>query len=225
MTTPLEGIRVLDLTRVLSGPHCTRMLADLGAEVIKVEPPDGDLTRFSAPRINGLAAYFVQQNAGKRNISLDLSKPGAAEIVLGLARALRRAGRELPAGRHGPPRARLRRRRGAQPADRVRVDHRLRRHRAVGRPPRVRARRRRRDRDDEVAGRRPRRFVRQRSAQPRRRVHVARDVQRDPRRARSAPAFGSWPVDRRVDGADDAVRQRARERRPVGRSDRRRRDP
>ncbi|HWM20706.1 MAG TPA: CoA transferase [Ilumatobacteraceae bacterium] len=85
MTTPLEGIRVLDLTRVLSGPHCTRMLADLGAEVIKIEPPDGDLTRFSAPRINGLAAYFVQQNAGKRNVSLDLSKPGAAEIVLGLA--------------------------------------------------------------------------------------------------------------------------------------------
>jgi crotonobetainyl-CoA:carnitine CoA-transferase CaiB-like acyl-CoA transferase len=85
VTTPLEGIRVLDLTRVLSGPHCTRMLADLGAEVIKIEPPDGDLTRFSAPRINGLAAYFVQQNAGKRNVSLDLSKPGAAEIVLGLA--------------------------------------------------------------------------------------------------------------------------------------------
>ena len=83
--TPLDGIRVLDLTRVLSGPHCTRMLADLGAEVIKVEPPDGDLTRFSSPRINGLAAYFVQQNAGKRNVSLDLSKPGAAEIVLGLA--------------------------------------------------------------------------------------------------------------------------------------------
>jgi CoA:oxalate CoA-transferase len=85
MTTPLEGIRVLDLTRVLSGPHCTRMLADLGADVIKVEPPDGDLTRFSTPRINGLASYFVQQNTGKRNISLDLSKPGAVEIVLDLA--------------------------------------------------------------------------------------------------------------------------------------------
>ena len=83
--TPLEGIRVLDLTRVLSGPHCTRMLADLGAEVIKVEPPDGDLTRFSAPRVNGLASYFVQQNVGKRNISIDLSKPGAAGIVLDVA--------------------------------------------------------------------------------------------------------------------------------------------
>jgi crotonobetainyl-CoA:carnitine CoA-transferase CaiB-like acyl-CoA transferase len=61
------------------------MLADLGADVIKVEPPDGDLTRFASPRINGLAGYFVQQNAGKRNISLDLSKPDAAEIVLDLA--------------------------------------------------------------------------------------------------------------------------------------------
>jgi crotonobetainyl-CoA:carnitine CoA-transferase CaiB-like acyl-CoA transferase len=61
------------------------MLADLGADVIKVEPPDGDLTRFASPRINGLAGYFVQQNAGKRNISLDLSKPDAVEIVLDLA--------------------------------------------------------------------------------------------------------------------------------------------
>jgi CoA:oxalate CoA-transferase len=85
VTTPLEGIRVLDLTRVLSGPHCTRMLADLGADVIKVEPPEGDLTRFSAPRINGLASYFVQQNVGKRNISIDLSRPGATNVVLDVA--------------------------------------------------------------------------------------------------------------------------------------------
>ena len=85
MSTPLEGIRVLDLTRVLAGPHCSRMLADLGAEVIKVEPPAGDLTRFSAPRVNGLASYFVQQNVGKRNVSIDLAKPGGADLVLALA--------------------------------------------------------------------------------------------------------------------------------------------
>lgn len=82
---PLAGIRVLDLSRVLSGPHCTRMLCDLGAEVIKVEPPDGDLTRFANPRVNSLSSYFVQQNTGKRNISLDLAKPEAKELLLRLA--------------------------------------------------------------------------------------------------------------------------------------------
>jgi crotonobetainyl-CoA:carnitine CoA-transferase CaiB-like acyl-CoA transferase len=85
MATPLNGIRVLDLTRVLSGPHCTRMLADMGAEVIKIEPPAGDLTRFSSPRRNGLSSYFVQQNTGKRNLSLDLSHPDGATILFELA--------------------------------------------------------------------------------------------------------------------------------------------
>ena len=51
------------------------MLADLGADVIKVEPPAGDLTRFANPRVNGLSTYFVQQNVGKRNISIDLGRP------------------------------------------------------------------------------------------------------------------------------------------------------
>lgn len=84
MTTPLEHVRVLDFTRVLAGPHCTRMLADMGADVIKVEPPAGDLTRFTNPRVNSLATYFVQQNAGKRNVSLDLGRPEAVELVLRL---------------------------------------------------------------------------------------------------------------------------------------------
>lgn len=78
---PLEGVRVLDFTRVLSGPHATRMLCDLGADVIKIEQPTGDLTRFSSPRVNSNATYFIQQNVGKRNISLDLTKPEAVEIV------------------------------------------------------------------------------------------------------------------------------------------------
>ncbi len=81
---PLAGVRVLDLTRVLSGPHCTRMLCDLGADVIKVEPPDGDMTRFANPRINSLSTYFIQQNVGKRNISLDMDRPEALELLLGL---------------------------------------------------------------------------------------------------------------------------------------------
>ncbi len=78
---PLEGVRVLDFTRVLSGPHATRMLCDLGADVIKVEQPTGDLTRFSSPRINSNATYFIQQNVGKRNISLDLTKPEAVDLI------------------------------------------------------------------------------------------------------------------------------------------------
>lgn len=78
---PISGLRVLDFSRVLTGPHATRMLCDLGAEVIKLEPPDGDLTRFTNPRINSLSSYFVQQNVGKKNICLDLSKPEAIDLV------------------------------------------------------------------------------------------------------------------------------------------------
>ena len=78
---PLSGVRVIDLSRVLSGPHCTRMLADLGAEVIKVEPPAGDLTRFATPRRNGIASYFAQQNTGKSNMSIDLGTPAGAQIL------------------------------------------------------------------------------------------------------------------------------------------------
>lgn len=77
---PLTGIRVLDLTRVLAGPHCGRMLCDLGAEVIKVEPPDGDLTRFSSPKVGSMATYFMQQNAGKKCVSIDLSVAEGADI-------------------------------------------------------------------------------------------------------------------------------------------------
>jgi len=57
------------------------MLCDLGADIIKIEPPDGDLTRFTNPRVNSLSTYFIQQNTGKRNISLDLSRREAVDIV------------------------------------------------------------------------------------------------------------------------------------------------
>ena len=84
MTAPLDGIVVLDFSRVLAGPHCGRALADLGARVIKIEPPAGDLTRFCYPRRNSISSYFAQQNTGKDNISLDLTKPEATDIILGL---------------------------------------------------------------------------------------------------------------------------------------------
>lgn len=82
--SPLDGIRVLDFSRVLAGPHCGRMLVDLGADVIKIEPPQGDLTRFFVPRVNSLSLYFIQQNVGKRNISVDIGRPEGVELVLRL---------------------------------------------------------------------------------------------------------------------------------------------
>jgi CoA:oxalate CoA-transferase len=83
--SPLAGIEVVDLSRVVSGPLCGRVLADLGADVVKVEPPGGDNTRVVPPLVDGMSPYFAQMNAGKRNISLDLKAPGAAEVVARLA--------------------------------------------------------------------------------------------------------------------------------------------
>ncbi|MEM7017971.1 MAG: CaiB/BaiF CoA-transferase family protein [Pseudomonadota bacterium] len=81
MQYPLEGIKVLDFSRVLAGPFAGRMLSDLGADVVKVEPPEGDVTRYFGRTIGKLSSYFNQQNAGKRNICIDLRAPGAAELV------------------------------------------------------------------------------------------------------------------------------------------------
>src|SRR4029077_8562924 len=84
---PLAGIRVLDLSRVLSGPSCGKALADLGADVIKVEPPEGDLTRTAQPRVGGFPVYFAQQNCGKRCVSVDLRLEAARELIADLATA------------------------------------------------------------------------------------------------------------------------------------------
>src|SRR5216684_5509451 len=84
MAGPLAGYRVVDFSRVLAGPHCAKTLLDLGAEVIKVEPPRGDMSRSAYPRRGEVSGYYAQQNAGKRNLSIDLKIPGANEIVLRL---------------------------------------------------------------------------------------------------------------------------------------------
>jgi crotonobetainyl-CoA:carnitine CoA-transferase CaiB-like acyl-CoA transferase len=85
---PLEGLRVLDLSRVLSGPYCTMILGDFGAEVIKVEEPRlGDETRgWLPPAVGDQAAYFLSVNRNKRSITLDLKSPEGLKVVHELAR-------------------------------------------------------------------------------------------------------------------------------------------
>jgi len=84
MPLPLDGIRVVDFSRVLAGPHCAKTLLDLGAEVIKLEPPGGDLSRRAFPNRGGISGYYSQQNAGKRNVSVDLNVPGARDVAVRL---------------------------------------------------------------------------------------------------------------------------------------------
>ncbi len=82
---PLEGIRVLDFTQVMAGPHCTRLLADAGAEVIKVEPLSGDQMRRRAPVREGFSAYYGQLNCGKKSIAVNLKKDEGRDLVTALA--------------------------------------------------------------------------------------------------------------------------------------------
>jgi crotonobetainyl-CoA:carnitine CoA-transferase CaiB-like acyl-CoA transferase len=83
---PLQGLRVLDMTQVLSGPYCTQILADLGADVIKLEPPHGDLARTMQPHFIGDdSVYFVSLNRNKRSIAVDLKTPEGVDLVRRLA--------------------------------------------------------------------------------------------------------------------------------------------
>ncbi len=85
---PLAGIRVLDFSHALAGPYCTMLLGDLGADVIKVEPPKGDQSRqWGPPFINGESSYFLSVNRNKRSVVLDLKRPAALRIAEKLAMA------------------------------------------------------------------------------------------------------------------------------------------
>ena len=87
MTSPLEGIRVLDFTRILAGPYASMVLGDMGAEVIKIEQPRvGDIARGNGPFIGDISSYFLSLNRGKKSVTLNISQRGGAEIALGLAR-------------------------------------------------------------------------------------------------------------------------------------------
>ncbi|MEA2739287.1 MAG: CoA:oxalate CoA-transferase [Acetobacteraceae bacterium] len=78
---PLAGVKVLDLTRVLSGPFCTALLGDMGADIIKVEAPEGDSVRGAGAIKDGLSWYFAQFNRNKRSIRLDMRRPEAKAIL------------------------------------------------------------------------------------------------------------------------------------------------
>src|SRR5262249_43331801 len=78
----LAGLRVLDMTQVLPGPYCTQILADLGAEVIKLEPPAGDLARAMQPHFIGDdSVYFVSLNRNKRSLAVDLKRPEGVDLA------------------------------------------------------------------------------------------------------------------------------------------------
>ena len=86
MPGPLDGITVLDLTRILAGPFCTMTLGDLGAEIIKIEHPNGgDPARGNGPFVEGYSSYFLSVNRGKRSVTLDLHTSRGADILRRLA--------------------------------------------------------------------------------------------------------------------------------------------
>lgn len=81
MARAFDNLRIIDFTTTIAGPHCTRLLADLGAEVIKIETPDGDMMRSRPPLRDGASTMFGQLNTGKKSVALDLkSEPGRAAL-------------------------------------------------------------------------------------------------------------------------------------------------
>ena len=111
MPGPLNGVRVLDLTGVVSGPFATMFLADQGADVLKIEPIGGDITRRSRATIDKdgeFSALFISSNRGKRSLSIDVKSDGRPRGARQAGRAGRCAGAEFPARHDGAARPRRR---------------------------------------------------------------------------------------------------------------------
>src|ERR1700692_5141575 len=81
LTGSLAGLRVVDFSTTIAGPHCARMRADMGAEVIKIETAEGETMRNRPPMRGGCSTAFGQLNVGKKSLVLDLKSPGAIDIV------------------------------------------------------------------------------------------------------------------------------------------------
>ena len=131
----LEGLRVLDLSRFLPGPHLAMMMADHGADVIKIEDPrSGDPARAIGPVEGGHTVYFRNANRGKRSLAVDLKSEAGREAFMRLAGSADVILETFRPGVVDRPRHRLRRRAGAGAADRLRLDLGLRPVGALPRP-------------------------------------------------------------------------------------------
>ena len=108
LTKSFAGLRVLDFSTTIAGPHCTRMLADMGAEVIKIEQAEGETMRTRPPVRNGCSTVFGQLNVGKKSLVLDLKSAEGDRDRAPAGRHRRCPGREFPPRRDAPVEAGLR---------------------------------------------------------------------------------------------------------------------
>ena len=219
---PLAGLLVADFSRILAGPYATMLLADLGAEVVKVEGPGGDDTRTWQPPVrDGVSTYYLGVNRNKRSIALDLERRRRPGRGARTRAARRRHDRELQARRPGPLRAGLRDRVGRQPGRRLRLDQRLRQRPREGRAARLRPDRAGDLRPDEPDRRPGRRAVPGRDLGVRRDGRAARHHRhpgraQPPARDRPRPARRGQPaVVGAVRAGQPDQRLRRRRRRPV----------